>query len=271
MPFSPSAPPDVTLTAATTSPPRSPLAPHHPWSCLLFVLPLLLLYEGGLTLLGPPPETLRNGADSWLRAFLSHIGMDRAWGAPVLLVGLLIAWCLLDRAPAPADYVGTWVRMTAESAAFAALLFALSQMLFPLLVLLGGMLENPSDRFVSMGHALPPDEVWPLVVRYVGAGIYEETLFRLLLFSGVVLLLRQSDLGAAWSAVLGAILSALLFAGAHHFGTGGEHFHLAVFLFRSFAGLYFAALFYLRGFGIVVGAHAGYDVLVGLLLRFVGW
>ena len=33
------------------------------------------------------------------------------------------------------------------------------------------------------------------------------------------------------------------------------------------AGLYFALLFRLRGFGIAVGAHALYDVMVGVVLR----
>jgi hypothetical protein len=32
------------------------------------------------------------------------------------------------------------------------------------------------------------------------------------------------------------------------------------------AGLFFAGLFVLRGFGITVGTHAAYDLLVGLLL-----
>jgi hypothetical protein len=31
--------------------------------------------------------------------------------------------------------------------------------------------------------------------------------------------------------------------------------------------LYFAWLYQARGFGIAVGAHAGYDVLVGLILQ----
>jgi hypothetical protein len=36
------------------------------------------------------------------------------------------------------------------------------------------------------------------------------------------------------------------------------------FVFRTVAGLYFTLLFVLRGFGVAVGAHAGYDVLVGV-------
>ena len=34
--------------------------------------------------------------------------------------------------------------------------------------------------------------------------------------------------------------------------------------FRAAAGLYFTCLYVGRGFGVAVGAHAGYDVLVGV-------
>ena len=38
------------------------------------------------------------------------------------------------------------------------------------------------------------------------------------------------------------------------------------FVFRTVAGLYFTALFVARGFGVAVGAHIGYDVLVGVVV-----
>ena len=66
---------------------------------------------------------------------------------------------------------------------------------------------------------------------------------------------------------LAAFASALLFAGAHHLGPNGDAFNVYVLAFRTFAGVYFAAIYYLRGFGVAVGAHAGYDVLVGLIMQ----
>ena len=42
--------------------------------------------------------------------------------------------------------------------------------------------------------------------------------------------------------------------------------HIYVFLFRMLAGIYFALLFRLRGFGIAVGTHAFYDIIVGVTL-----
>ena len=47
-------------------------------------------------------------------------------------------------------------------------------------------------------------------------------------------------------------------------GPFGEPFHAGRFVFRCLAGLYFALLFQFRGFGVAAGAHACYDVMVGI-------
>ena len=63
---------------------------------------------------------------------------------------------------------------------------------------------------------------------------------------------------------IAAIAGALLFSAAHHIGPYGEPMNPYVFLFRTLAGLYFAFVYQLRGFGIAVGGHACYDVIVGI-------
>ena len=98
-------------------------ATKHPWACLLFVVPLLAIYEVGLFLTSAAtPEELRNGADVWLRSALSEIGVSAVYGAPCLIVIVLLAWVLLARQGWPSDRVGVWVGMAAESAAYALLL-----------------------------------------------------------------------------------------------------------------------------------------------------
>ena len=69
--------------------------------------------------------------------------------------------------------------------------------------------------------------------------------------------------GLLVAVILAAAASALLFSAAHHVGPFGDPFDGYVFLFRTIAGVYFAVLMETRGFGIAVGAHACYDVLVG--------
>ena len=102
------------------------------------------------------------------------------------------------------------------------------------------------------------------VVTYVGAGIYEEVLFRLALFGLLTTVLTIAQVPARTAVILAAVTAATLFAAAHHVGPHGEPIDGFNFLFRVLAGLYFTALYQFRGFGIAVGAHACYDVLVGI-------
>ena len=75
-------------------------ATRHPWPCFLFLLPLLVLYEAGVLLLGGMhPETLRNGADNWLRWGLGSMGVGAAFAesaaARSYMIGGVAALCSL--------------------------------------------------------------------------------------------------------------------------------------------------------------------------------
>ena len=252
-------------------------ATRHPWSCVLFVLPLLAVYEIGLHFLGPTPVAmLRNGADTWLRSGLASAGMSPAYAAPIALLLILLTWTLLYRVQAPHDPVGVWIGMAAESVVFAGLLYGISQGLWPVLNSLGGMVEGARGRLPAMALSPLLDEASGArgsqpalvnLVRYIGAGIYEEALFRLLFFSGMIAAFNLADLPRRWGIGFASVVSSLVFAGAHNLGPSGEAFQASLFLFRTLAGAYFAWLYCVRGFGIAVGAHAGYDVLVGLFMQ----
>ncbi|MCI0740791.1 MAG: CPBP family intramembrane metalloprotease [Gemmataceae bacterium] len=234
---------------------------RHPLSCIAFVLPLLCIYEVGLYFLGPtPPDQLRNGADVWLRSALAAMHLSPVYAAPALLVFILVAWSAFYREERPGDAVSVWTGMVVESALFAVVLFGLSQGLGQLTRALTPYVYVPAD-------AQAAEPVVENLVRYLGAGIYEETLFRLLLFSGLLTVLNLAALPRLGALLAATLFSALLFAGAHNLGTFGEPFHAYVFLFRTLAGMFFTWLFCVRGFGIAVGAHAGYDVLVGMITR----
>ena len=244
-------------------------ATRHPWACVLFVLPLLATYEIGVHLTGAAtPDALRNGADAWLRAALAHLGVSPVYGAPCLLVAVLLLWGFWRWGERPIDNVGVWVGMAAESAVFALLLLALSQGLWHLLVRADTVLGQPSQSIALLQTSTAsPESIWGRIISYLGAGIYEETLFRLLIHAGLLRLFSWAEARVSFNAfVLAALSSALLFAGAHHLGPHGDPFNAYVLSFRTFAGVYFAWLYHARGFGIAVGAHAGYDVLVGLVV-----
>jgi hypothetical protein len=232
------------------------LATRHPWPCLLFLLPLLVIYEAGVLWLGgPQPESLRNGADTWLRWGLESFGLTQLYCAPALIAVVFLVWSTARFWDRPDGLFGIWLGMAAESVLFALGLWALSRELGPFLDEMGIKLNwGPSEK--SLGR----------IVTFVGAGIYEEVLFRLVLFFVLARLFRYFFFPPLIAALLTMIASAALFSASHHLGPYGEPFNNYVFIFRCLAGLYFALLYQLRGFGIAVGTHAFYDVLVGVLV-----
>lgn len=231
------------------------LATRHPWPCLLFLLPLLLAYEGGVVWLGGAhPEALRNGLDAWLRWGLESFGVQPLYLPPGIIAAVFLLWSWLARARRPADLTGVVLGMAIESLLFALGLWALSQGLVPLLTEVGSAMAAPGPAEPGVGQ----------VITYVGAGIYEEVVFRLVLFTALARLLRLFQAPWPLAAAAAALASAALFSAAHHVGPYGEPYNGSVFLFRLLAGLYFAVVYQLRGFGVAVGAHACYDVLVGV-------
>jgi membrane protease YdiL (CAAX protease family) len=232
-------------------------ATRHPWPCLLFVLPLLTAYEVCvLQLGGDHPEVVRNGADNWVRVALAASGVGYPWLPPAVLALLFAARSHIHWHDRPDDLIGVLSGMALESVAYALGLWAMSRALPQLLVRWGITLATEAHAGVGPGTVR--------LVSYLGAGIYEEALFRLLLYSGLLKLLRYAGLPLLPSAIAAATASATAFSAAHHIGPYGQPYTNYVFLFRLAAGLYFAALYQLRGFGITVGAHACYNVMVGV-------
>lgn len=229
-------------------------ATRHPWSSFLFLVPLLAAYEGGVLWLGGDQAAgLRNGADAWVRWQLEVFGIGFVFAAPLIVAGVLLAWSWWRWLDRPPDPVTTWFGMAFESGAFAAILWQFSRNFGPLVEHLGVRLEIAPQPAAQ-------------ILTFIGAGIYEEAIFRLGLFIGMCVILRVVMLPKVIAVPLAACGAAFLFAAAHHVGPFGEPMNPYVFLFRSLAGLYFTALFLGRGFGVAVGAHAGYDVLVGVTL-----
>jgi hypothetical protein len=232
-------------------------ATRHPWPCFLFLLPLLLLYEVGVVVLGGMhPETLRNGADNWLRWGLGSMGVQTHYIAPVVLLLGFGIWSLRRREDRPRELFNVLTGMLLESVAFALGMWGVSRCLGPLIDYFGLELALAAHTEQALGQ----------MVTFLGAGIYEETLFRLLLYTGLVWMLRRIDLPMVLTVGFAGLVSASFFAAAHHLGPYGEPFEGYAFLFRTVAGLYFALLYQVRGFGIAVGAHACYDVIVGVMI-----
>ncbi|MHC4260286.1 MAG: hypothetical protein ACYSTF_07755 [Planctomycetota bacterium] len=73
------------------------------------------------------------------------------------------------------------------------------------------------------------------------------------------------------SIILSVLVSATLFSAHHHVDfLSGQLYQRAPFSptefgFRTIAGVYFAVLFAIRGFGITAGTHAFYDIIATII------
>lgn len=218
-----------------------------PLTSLVFTLPLVLAYEGGVLCLGRGSP--RNGADVWLRQGLDLLGFGSYFLLPVLTVLGLLAWHHIEHDRwrfSPAVLGG----MAVESLLWAGVLVGLARLqhrLWPL-----GIVDGLTGVFARF-------------VGYCGAGLYEEVLFRLILLPLVIWVFEQVGFSTLLACIWSVILTSLLFSAAHYVGPLGDSFELYSFTFRTLAGIFFATLFVVRGFGVAAGAHAVYDMLVGLL------
>jgi membrane protease YdiL (CAAX protease family) len=114
----------------------------------------------------------------------------------------------------------------------------------------------PQDNELTMGAKM---------TLALGAGIYEELLFRFFILSLLLLIFDKLVGGKRVVQVLLAILiSAALFSGFHYLG-GREAFAFSSFWFRFYAGLILGALYVVRGIGVTSYTHAIYNLL--LILR----
>jgi membrane protease YdiL (CAAX protease family) len=242
---------------------------RRPMASLFFAGPLLVIYEAGLIGLGP--NAIRNGADAWLRQTLDLLGFNAYFLLPLLTDGILLAWHHVLRQPwrvAPT----VLYRMAGECVALAVVLWLswrfyrfLLQAITPTLGL--GLAIPPGSILCSLETG-PPQESFARFLGalscYLGAGIYEELLFRLILLNLAIGLFAWMRAGRRASTVAGIIVTSVLFSAAHYITPCGDPFSWLTSLFRFLAGLFFAVLYLYRGFGIAAGTHAFYDVLVRL-------
>lgn len=233
---------------------RASRAPRYSYT---FALPLLALYELLAAIL-PVGEThgVRNGADVILKSvFYAALGRWGPLAFGVLLVGLFLwgAWrdARANAQPLRASY---FAGMFAESVALA--------------LVFGVVVGLITARLLGTLHALSlaPMQQLDMPTRLMvslGAGLYEELLFRVILVSALAAFAQKvcgftTRVAGAFAVVVGAVI----FSAFHYIGAYGDVFTVQSFTFRMIAGLFFSALYLLRGFGVVAWTHALYDVFL---------
>ncbi|MEX0747957.1 MAG: CPBP family glutamic-type intramembrane protease [Rhodothermales bacterium] len=235
----------------------------------LAALPLILIYEILIVFTnGRAVSQVRVGAEVWLKQSLALVGSAglAAFGAIVILVGIGIFYFERRRRIPLLPRYFAW--MILESAVYAVLVAIIVS------GLVGAVLTlTLQDGLLSHAAAMAPfgklqqavsSSLRLQVALSVGAGVYEELVFRVLLVGGLYLLFRKLLTRRGHAYLAAALLGALIFSYVHYLGPLGDAFTIGSFLFRFFFGLVLNILFLLRGFGIAAWTHALYDIMLVL-------
>ncbi len=211
---------------------------------IAYLLPLLAAYEAGIQLTG---SGLRNSAELSLKIAAGFFGSWGVWIQHAVLAGVLFVAIRLARQNVPA--IRLYPVFLLEASLFALLLG-------PLLSLLVGRVGLKVDGTPGTTQR---------ILLSMGAGVYEEIVFRFLLLAGGFAFLHRG-LGVRRNLAFGSALgvSALLFSAYHHVGPGGEPFVMSIFCFRAAAGVALGLVFAGRGLALCAYLHAFYDIFCDL-------
>ena len=222
---------------------------RRPLNSLLLILLPLIVYQAfalkyGTHLLAP----------QHLAKFLGYFGATAPLLPPALIAVVLLVQHFAHRRSwefQPLVLLG----MLIESVAWVLPVLALNH-----------FTRMPMQAGSAATQSAGPSQFLRQALQGLGAGIYEEFIFRLVLAGVIIFLLADIlEFRREVAAVVAIFIQAALFS-LYHLQrpelTGHAPFPWGPFVFRTFAGAYLGGLYVLRGYGITVGAHAMWNLYV---------
>lgn len=214
---------------------------------LVFIIPVIIIYEIGVIIITKMEiSNLRNGADVLLRMLIDSFGPSSLYTLGfLLLIGAIISVIIQRRQGGEVHIQGQYlVLMLFESVMWASIVFWLMN----------------NRLFLSSAQSVV---VVQQIILSLGAGIYEEFVFRVILISGLAVVFGFIF---QWTIIIrsiaGIISAATLFSMFHFIGQFGDVFSWSLFFTRFIAGIMLGALFIFRGYGITAYTHAIYNLIV---------
>lgn len=222
----------------------------------LFSVPLFLVYEALILISQPNAEHIvRISVDVWMKSLFTYFGVNAISFSllVMMLFGFFILYKERDRLK---DLRLSYLPiMLLECLIYAIVVAFISNTLVSLIFNIAA-----TDPIQSLSYLQK-------LALSLGAGLYEELFFRVILVSLLVLLFNKL-FGKKWAAIVAAVtLSALLFSAVHYMGSMGDLFTFSSFMYRFLFGLILNGIYIWRGFGVAAWTHAIYDVLV---ISFLG-
>ena len=211
-------------------------------------LPLLVAYEILIIVTQTRYWSIRNAADIWIRTFLMAFDL-KAEHLTYVMIGIFFA--LIPFAKYYSNGVrlklNYFVLMLAEAFVYSLFLGGILQLILHVSGLSSGGSGNGSLQNIALS---------------LGAGLFEEIFFRVLLLNLLLILLKPFLKNRISIAIVSVLAASFLFSISHYTGTMGDQWQLYSFMFRWAAGLLFTVLYFIRGFAITAYTHSLYDIWV---------
>lgn len=217
----------------------------------LISLPLLLLYEVLIFVAQPETEqVVRISVDVWIKTLFSYIGPN-VLSITLIFVALLGVIILYrERERLSSLKLTYFLTMLIEASVYA---FVLALLITSAITALFQMIQTPAIESLTILQQL---------ALSLGAGLYEELFFRVILVSVLLFGFKQLFAKKYLSYGMAIVLAAAIFSFVHYLGALGDPFTVSSFLFRFLFGLALNAIYIWRGFGMAAWTHAIYDLMV---------
>ncbi|MGQ0626654.1 MAG: CPBP family glutamic-type intramembrane protease [Phycisphaerales bacterium] len=267
-------------TTSRTSPNERPLPEvedywrlsSRPLHMLVLITPLVVTYEVGSYLYLTNEQTHQTTtirARNILEVFFAKFGIAAVVASGAALAAVLVVLFimhLLSRQP----WRIRW--MVVAGMLLEAGLWSLP------LVVFGAVFKRAAAMITQMPAALVAIDGTDTALKEmpalakatiaIGAGIYEELLFRLIGIAAVHFVVRDLLQASRTTAKVMAIAAtAVAFAAYHPVSMPQGGLNWGLFVFYALAGVYFGCIYVGRGLGIVVATHAIYDLIALDVLR----
>ena len=215
---------------------------RHPVYGLFAILPLLILYEWLVIRLADVQVfEIRNFADVLLRQSLSSVGVKSHFILLVFLAALIIGLIVRDRDSTPLRF-HYFLFIILESAMYSCLV--------------GLVVGFATTKLLAQPAPIVDSVLLEKIMLSVGAGVYEEIVFRAIIFAVTAFIfIKIFKVPVLAAFIIAALFSSLIFALLHV----NDREKL---IFRFLAGIFFCILFQLRGLGVCAWTHALYDLFI---------
>lgn len=227
---------------------------RRPVEILIFLLPLVIAFEIALVWSPDHSAVMRIAAYRWVESMFVAMGAaDFGLAIPgILMVVALLVWQVLSR-ESWRFHLPTIPVMAIES-----IILAIPLLIVGVILGKRAVGEDVSEAMIVPGSILAEEapSFFEMISMAIGAGLYEELIFRWVLIAILHSILADGfKIAGRTASLVAAVISSVLFMIAHDPGTAGAA------LFFLIGGAWFSSIYLVRGFGLAAGAHVAYDVM----------